>query len=78
MASEVARLRAQIEAEYQAAQQGLTGLAAGAARHAFITAKMERMTLYLQQLTEQGKHEEVRALLLNDDLWIEAGGEARE
>jgi hypothetical protein len=77
MASEVARLRAQIEAEYQAAQRGLTGLAAGTTRHAFITAKMERMTQYLQQLTEQGRHEEVRAILLNDDLWMEARGEAR-
>jgi len=41
--SEVARLRYQIEQEYQAAELALHGLAAGVSRHAFITAKMERM-----------------------------------
>ncbi len=40
--SEVARLRAQIEAEYAAAQRGLTGYAI-TARHAFITARLERI-----------------------------------
>ena len=41
--SEVARLLRQIELEYEAAQRALTGLASGASRHKFITAKMERM-----------------------------------
>jgi hypothetical protein len=40
--SEVARLLAQIEAEYRAAQNGLTGFAE-TARHAFITARMEEI-----------------------------------
>ena len=40
--SEVARLLAQIESEYRSAQSGLTGLAE-TARHAFITARMERI-----------------------------------
>jgi hypothetical protein len=39
--SEVARLLKQIREEYAAAQQGLSGLAYGTSRHAFITAKME-------------------------------------
>lgn len=41
--SEVARLLQQIEQEYEAAQRGLTGLAAGVSQHAFITARVENM-----------------------------------
>lgn len=41
--SEVARLLAQISAEYEAAQRGLTGLAYGTTQHEFITARMEHM-----------------------------------
>lgn len=40
--SEVARLRAQLAAEYEAAQRGLMGYAV-TARHDFIQARMERM-----------------------------------
>lgn len=49
--SEVARLTQQIEAEYQAAHQALTGFASGNAKHAFITARMERIATYHQTLT---------------------------
>jgi hypothetical protein len=69
--SEYKRLQQQIDLEREAAQRGLTGLSSGSARHAFITARMMRMAQYIQQLKAQGKHEEARALLLNDDLWIE-------
>ena len=41
--SEVARLLAQINAEYEAAQRGLSGLCYGMSQHAFITARMENM-----------------------------------
>jgi hypothetical protein len=41
--SEVARLLAQISAEYEAAQLGLTGLSYGSSQHEFITARMENM-----------------------------------
>ena len=41
--SEVARLLMQISEEYEAAQRGLSGIAYGTARHAFITARMENM-----------------------------------
>ncbi len=52
--SEVSRLREQIQAEYEAAERGFTGLASGVTRHAFITARMERI----------GRcHEELVALL---------------
>src|SRR5258708_33641355 len=39
--SEVAALLQQIECEYAAARNGLSGLAQGASRHAWITARME-------------------------------------
>jgi hypothetical protein len=48
--SEVRRLLEQIGAEYEAAQRGLTGLASGTPNHAFITAKMERMSQLHTQL----------------------------
>lgn len=41
--SEVARQLEQIKRQYEAAERGLSGLAQGSARHAFITAKMTRM-----------------------------------
>jgi len=41
--SEVARLLSQISAEYEAAQNGMTGLAYGTAKHDFITTRMENM-----------------------------------
>ena len=50
MASEVARLRAQIAAEYEASERALHGLASGIARHDFITARMERMGAYMGEL----------------------------
>ncbi len=48
--SEVARLLSQISAEYEAAQQGLTGLSYGVSQHEFITAKMENMGRIHSQL----------------------------
>ena len=48
--SAVARLRQQIEQEYEAARQGLTGLAQGRSQHTFITARMEHMGVYHVQL----------------------------
>lgn len=54
--SEVAQILSRIEAEYRAAQYGLTGLAEGA-KHAAITARMENL----------GKlHEHLRAVVGND------------
>jgi len=41
--SEVARLLSQISAEYEAAQNGMSGLSYGSAKHDFITARMENM-----------------------------------
>jgi hypothetical protein len=50
--SEVARLRARIEAEYQAAWNGLHGLASGTARHDFINKKMEDMGGSVEELRQ--------------------------
>jgi hypothetical protein len=41
--SEVARLLAQISAEYESAQRGMGDFAYGVAKHEFITARMENM-----------------------------------
>ena len=41
--SEVARLRAQIQNEWDAARLGLTGLSQGSSKHETITTHMERM-----------------------------------
>ena len=48
--SEVARLLQQISLEYEAATRGLTGLSAGSAKHSFITARLEQIAVYHEQL----------------------------
>ncbi len=50
--SEVARLLKEIELAYQAAENGLAGLAAGIAKHEFITAKMENLDQYRESLAQ--------------------------
>jgi hypothetical protein len=55
--SEVAQLLEKIRAEYEAAQNGLTGLAQ-TARHSFISARVENMaklSMQLETLTD-GNH----------------------
>jgi hypothetical protein len=65
MRSEVARLREQIQAEYQAAQQGLSGLASGTARHNFITARTEHLAILHDQLAEIVGPDEAIAIVAN-------------
>lgn len=48
--SEVAQLLQQISLEYEAATRGLTGLSAGSAKHSFITARLEQIGAYHEQL----------------------------
>jgi hypothetical protein len=48
--SEVAQLLQRISLEYEAAARGLTGLSAGSAKHSFITARMEQIGIYHEQL----------------------------
>ena len=48
--SEIAQLRERIETELVSMRLGLSGLAAGTARHQFIQAKMHRVGSYEDQL----------------------------
>jgi len=48
--SEVARLLAQINSEYEAARQGLSGLAQGTSQHLFMTRRMEQIAELHTQL----------------------------
>ncbi|HEX7737203.1 MAG TPA: hypothetical protein VF458_20325 [Ktedonobacteraceae bacterium] len=51
--SEIAQLRQQIESQLVAMRRGLSGLSSGNARHAFITARMERIGAYQDGLARQ-------------------------
>ena len=48
--SEIAQLLERISLEYEAAGRGLTGLSAGSAKHSFITARLEQIGAYHEQL----------------------------
>jgi hypothetical protein len=50
--SEVSRLLAQINDEYEAAQRGLSGLSCGSSRHDFISARLEHMGQLHNELRE--------------------------
>jgi hypothetical protein len=54
--SEIARLRAQIQAESESAYQGLHGLSQGSAKHEFITARMERIGELHEELKKIDEH----------------------
>ena len=49
--SEVARIRALIDVEYQASHLGLQGLALGTAQHEFITKRMECIFRHVEALS---------------------------
>ena len=50
--SEVARILEQISLEYEAAQRVMYGFAAGAGKHQYISARMEKMGHLHSQLRE--------------------------
>lgn len=50
--SEVARLRQQIEEEYEAMMRGLSSFAAGSAKHDFLQARMRRADSIHSQLAQ--------------------------
>ena len=64
-ASEIARLRQQIEEQLVAMRRGLSGLSDGSTRHAFITARMERIGAYQNGLTDQLGERAADRLLYN-------------
>ena len=51
--SEVARLREQVAREYEAMILGLTGFTEGAARHAFISARLAYVEGYYGELAKE-------------------------
>ncbi len=74
--SEVASLMQRIDLEREAAQQGLTGLAYGTARHDFITARMELGAERILRLITEGKHNEAVALMNTGTWGVEVEEEA--
>lgn len=62
--SEIAHLLQQIDLEYSAAKEALTGLACGTAQHEFITARMERLTGYHEKLAQYVGVQEASRLLV--------------
>ena len=71
MLSEVAQLREQIRLEHEAATNGLQGLSEGTARHAFISAKYDRIGLLHEKL--QGLVGEEEALEIVVEMTIGGG-----
>ncbi len=72
--SNVAHFRQQQALHEQAAQQGLSGLAA-VATHASITARMEQGAKRILALIQEGKHDEAHALLFAEYWGTEEPGE---
>jgi hypothetical protein len=62
--SEVARLLAQIDAEYEAAQRAMSGLALGTAQHAIITKRMENMARHMEKLRASVGEEAAMQLII--------------
>ncbi|EFH89166.1 hypothetical protein [Ktedonobacter racemifer] len=62
--SDLAQLLRQIEDEYSAAKGGLSGLCSGAAKHQFITARMENIGAYCARLSQLvGEENAIRCVL---------------
>ena len=61
--SDVARRMHQIQLEREAAEHGLSGLAEGTARHAFLEARAARGADAILHLMQEGKHSEAIALM---------------
>ena len=64
MRSEIAQIKQQIIDEYLAGQRGLAGLACGAARHEFITRRMENMCRCQQELETLIGQEQTRHIMI--------------
>lgn len=62
--SEVAALLAHIQKTYESAVLGLSGLASGAAKHEFITARMERIGELHEELSQLVGEEQASMLLV--------------
>ncbi len=76
--SEVAALMHPIDLEYEAVIRGPLGLAEGAARHAWITAHMERLASLHEQLAGAVGTEEATRLVLEWTLQQSAAASQQE
>jgi hypothetical protein len=65
MKSEIAQIRIQIQSEYEAAKQGLSGLATGTARHDFITARTAKIGILHEKLADLVGPEQAIAMIAN-------------
>jgi len=70
--SEVAQLRQKIVEEYEAMKQGLSGLASGTTKHAFIDARMKRVDLYCDRLAQYMGEQEANQTI--SELYIQVIG----
>jgi len=66
--SEIARIRQQIQDEYEAAQNGLTGFATGIARHDFLAKRMDTLEGLHEELIDLVGEEEAIAIIANS-IW---------
>jgi hypothetical protein len=66
--SEVARIRQQIQDEYEAAQSGLAGFATGIARHDFLAKRMDTLGGLHEELIDLVGEEEAIAIIANS-IW---------
>jgi hypothetical protein len=73
--SDVQSLREQIEAEIASMRLGLSGLAAGVAKHQFIEAKMHQVGTYEDQLATQIGEEQARHFSCQTYIQIMEGNE---
>jgi hypothetical protein len=76
--SDVARLLQLISLEYQSAQQGLYGLAAGTSKHDFITARVEAMERMRQRVIDLVGDEDKANKMVIDQLDKAAKGETKK
>lgn len=67
--SEIASIRQQIEVELDAMRRGMTGVAIGTSRHAFIHARMNRIGVCQDQLASQVGETVAKQIVCN--LYIE-------
>ena len=76
--SEVVRIMQQIDAEREAAEQGLFGLAYGVSRHDFITRRMEAVVDEVFRRREQDGEQEARTYMTTamDALCVDVASEA--
>jgi hypothetical protein len=73
--SDVQKLRERIEDEYTSMRLGLSGLAAGVAKHQFIEARMHQVGTYEDQLATQIGEEQARRFSCQAYIQIMEGNE---